>query len=221
MPAARSLTASLEIEKQYNAQGYKRIAGVDEAGRGAWAGPVVAGAVVLPLDTGTLSETLSGARDSKTMTPRRREKLFSIIQSAAAAWGVGSASVAEIAVHGIAPATKLAMRRALLDMTTRACHIWPDLLFIDYVKLENSPISCQQVVQPRFDSHSLTVACASIIAKHWRDSHMAELDVRYPGYGFARHKGYGTAAHIAALDSLGACDQHRMNFAPLIQRRLL
>lgn len=221
MPAARSLTASLEIEKRYNAQGYKRIAGVDEAGRGAWAGPVVAGAVVLPPDTGTLSETLSGARDSKTMTPRRREKLYSTIQSAAAAWGVGSASVTEIAALGIAPATKLAMRRALLDMTTRACHIWPDLLFIDYVKLENSPIACQQVIQPRFDALSLTVACASIIAKHWRDSHMTELDARYPGYGFARHKGYGTPAHIAALDSLGACDQHRMNFAPLIQRRLL
>lgn len=221
MSAARIPTASLEVEKQYNAQGFKRIAGIDEAGRGAWAGPVVAGAVVLPPDTGTLSETLYGARDSKTMTPRTREKLFARIQSVAAAWGVGSASVAEIASLGIAPATKLAMRRALLDMTTHACHIWPDLLFIDYVKLENSPISCPQVVQPRFDSHSLTVACASIIAKHWRDSHMIELDTRYPGYSFARHKGYGTAAHIKALDALGACDQHRMNFAPLAQRRLL
>lgn len=221
MPAARIPTASLEIERHYNAQGYKQIAGVDEAGRGAWAGPVVAGAVVLPPDTGTLSEMLRGARDSKTMTPRTREKLFSTIQSVSAAWGVGSASVAEIIALGISPATKLAMRRALLDMTTRACHIWPDLLFIDYVKLDNAPITCQQVVQARFDSHSLTVACASIIAKHWRDSHMVELDVRYPGYGFARHKGYGTAAHIAALDTLGACDQHRMNFAPLIQRRLL
>lgn len=221
MPAARIPTASLNIERQYNAQGFKRIAGIDEAGRGAWAGPVAAGAVVLPADTGDLSELLYGARDSKLMTPRTREKLYTTIQSVAAAWGVGSASVAEITALGIAPATKLAMRRALLDMTTRACHIWPDMLFIDYVKLENAPITCPQIVQPRFDTHSLTVACASIIAKHWRDTHMAELDVHYPGYGFAKHKGYGTPGHIAALDTLGACEVHRMTFAPLVQRRLL
>ncbi len=221
MPDVRIPTASLEFEREYNAQGYRRIAGIDEAGRGAWAGPVVAGAVVLPSDAGELAAKLYGARDSKTMTPAERARLSEVIQAIASAWGVGAASVAEIAALGIAPATKLAMRRALLDMTTRACHIWPDLLFIDYVKLENAPITCPQIVRSQFDAHSLTVACASIVAKHWRDTQMIELDARHPGYGFARHKGYGTAVHAAALDQLGACEAHRMNFAPLAQRRLL
>lgn len=221
MPAARTATASLEFEREYNAQGFKRIAGIDEAGRGAWAGPVVAGAVVLPPDTGDLTDRLRGARDSKTMTALGRGRLSDAIQRVAAAWGVGMATVTEIGTLGIAPATRLAMRRALLDMTTRACHIWPDLLFIDYVSLDNSPISCPQVVRARFDAHSLTVACASIVAKHWRDTHMAELDVKYPGYGFARHKGYGTFGHAHALDTLGPCEAHRMTFAPLVQRRLL
>jgi ribonuclease HII len=221
MPAGRLLTASLEFERDYNAQGFKRIAGIDEAGRGAWAGPVAAGAVVLPPDGGDLSERLHGARDSKTMTARERGRLCETIQGVAAAWGMGMATVAEICALGIAPATKLAMRRALLDMTTRACHIWPDLLFIDYVALENSPVSCPQVVRPQFDAHSLTVACASIIAKHMRDTHMAELDARHPGYGFGRHKGYGTASHASALDELGPCEAHRTTFAPIAQRRLL
>lgn len=221
MPAMRIPTASLEIEKQYIAQGYHHIAGLDEAGRGAWAGPVAAGAVVLPVDMEALSDLLHGARDSKTMTPRMREKLSETIQSVAAAWGIGMASADEITRLGIAPATRLAMRRALLDMTARVCHIEPDLLFIDYVRLDHAPLACPQIVLPHFDSRSLTVACASILAKHWRDSQMIALDEQYPDYGFARHKGYGTAAHAAALDARGACDQHRMNFAPLIQRRLL
>ncbi|MBK8134891.1 MAG: ribonuclease HII [Chloroflexi bacterium] len=214
------LTASLDIERDYHAQGRKQIAGIDEAGRGAWAGPVAAGAVVLPTRDG-LVEQLRGARDSKTMTPAERARLSDVIQSVAAAWGIGEASVAEIASLGIVGATKLAMRRALLDMNQRMCHIWPDVLFIDHVQLENAPVSCPQIVRPKFDSLSLTVACASILAKHWRDAAMKELDARHPGYGFAKHKGYGTPGHITALDTLGPCEAHRMNFQPLIQRRLL
>lgn len=213
-------TASLETEREYYAKGHRQIAGIDEAGRGAWAGPVVAAAVVLP-PKDAIAETLAGARDSKMMTPRQRATLSDAIKAAASAWGIGSASVAEIDTNGIVPATKLAMRRALLDMNQRMCHIWPDVLFIDHVKLDNAPMTCPQVVRPKFDSTSLSVACASILAKHWRDSYMAELDEQYPGYGFARHKGYGTHSHITALDTLGACDAHRMTFQPLVQRRLL
>lgn len=220
MPAERTPTASLDIERVYYAQGRRQIAGIDEAGRGAWAGPVSAAAVVLPISD-SLTERLEGARDSKTMTPSERARLAEVIRSVAAAWGIGTATVAEIDQNGIVGATKLAMRRALLDMNQRMCHIWPDLLFIDHVQLDNAPVTCPQVVRPKFDSQSLTVACASILAKTWRDSFMIELDLRHPDYGFARHKGYGTPEHIAALDSLGPCAAHRMTFQPILQRRLL
>lgn len=220
MPAAPVPTASLDFERVYHAQGRRQIAGIDEAGRGAWAGPVSAAAVVLPISD-SLTEKLEGVRDSKTVTPSERVRLAEVIRSVAAAWGIGTATVAEIDQNGIVGATKLAMRRALLDMNQRMCHIWPDLLFIDHVQLDNAPVTCPQVVRPKFDSHSLTVACASILAKTWRDSFMIELDQGYPGYGFARHKGYGTPEHIAALDSLGPCAAHRMTFQPILQRRLL
>lgn len=220
MPARQVQTASLDIEREYVASGHRMIAGIDEAGRGAWAGPVVAASVILPI-TDDVMEQLRGARDSKDMTPRSRARLYELIPTVARAWGVGAASVDEIGAMGIADATRLAMRRALLDMLQRACHISPDVLFIDYVKLDNAPVACPQVVRAKFDSHSLSVACASIMAKQWRDTQMGALDESHPGYGFAKHKGYGTPQHMKALDNLGTCEAHRATFRPVIQRRLL
>ena len=188
-------------------QGHTCVAGLDEAGRGAWAGPVVAAAVILPRDAMRCS-ALRGVRDSKLLTPHRRQALLPRIQQAALAIGVGRASHAEIDILGIVTATRLAMQRAV-----QALPLAPDALLIDALELPAVPLP--QRVLFHADRLCLSVAAASVVAKVTRDRWMAELDAQYPGYGFARHKGYGTAVHQKALAGLGVSAIHRLTFEPV------
>ena len=211
-------TASLTIEHHYRSLGCDHIAGIDEAGRGAWAGPVVAAAVILPLERADLREALAGVRDSKKVTTmRQRNRLAESVRSTALAWGVGEADVDEISAYNIAGATRLAMHRAL-DAMWGAFPITPDLLLLDYMRLPACLI--EQVSLARMDTLSLTVAAASLLAKTHRDDIMLRLDERYPGYDFAHNKGYGQPKHREGLDLLGVSPVHRLSFKPR-QRRLL
>ena len=198
---------TLEFERALWAQGAAPVAGLDEAGRGAWAGPVCAAAVTLPADEGVL-ERLRGVRDSKLMSARARGEMAERIRAEALGWGVGFASHAEIDTLGIVPATRLAMRRAL-----EMCGFQPAHLLIDALKLPG--LAVPQTALIKGDRRVLSIAAASVLAKTERDAFMVELDRQYPGYGFARHKGYGTAVHQSALASLGPCPVHRLSFAPL------
>lgn len=205
-----SKTASLSHEYELLAQGYHLIVGIDEAGRGAWAGPVVAGAVCLPLDRDDLAQALDGVYDSKQLSARAREALVSRIQTTALAWGVGRAEPTEIDSLGIVPATCLAMQRAL----DAVCQVLtPDFLLLDSIRWTNLTMPHRALV--RGDSLSLSIAAASVLAKVQRDRWMVEYDSLYPQYGFAVHKGYGVAKHAGALREFGACAIHRMSFAPM------
>lgn len=206
-------TASLRHEHEYHAHGYTYIFGLDEAGRGPWAGPVAAGVVCLPLERPGLSKTLAGVRDSKQMTPRQRAGLVKRIQSTALAWGVGSASSMEIDDMGIVPAVKLAMRRAL-DAALEKVDFSPGCFFLDallWPEMGHVP----QVSLIGGDTRSLSIAAASVLAKVWRDEYMVEVDKELPQYGFAAHKGYGTPFHQSALETYGPSPVHRMTFAPV------
>ena len=183
------------------------MAGLDEAGRGAWAGPVSAGAVILPAEMDILSR-LQGVRDSKQMTPIQRAHWAEKIRAAAFSWAVGFASADEIDGLGILPATRLAMQRALEQLTPA-----PVRLLIDALRLPG--VDLPQTVLIRGDAHVLSIAAASVLAKTARDELTPTWDAAYPGYGFARHKGYGTAAHQRALALQGACPLHRASFAPI------
>ncbi len=186
--------------------GIRYIAGLDEAGRGALAGPVAVGAVILPNDKTLLSSTLSGARDSKQMTPRMRESLAPHIMEVALAWAVGYATPEEIDMQGIVRATRLAALRALHQFT-----IAPQYLLTDF-RLELPQIDIPQKSLIKGDARCLSIACASILAKTERDALMRELDSQYPGYGLAKHKGYGTQAHRSAMMRLGSSEIHRRSF---------
>ena len=199
----------IEYEKQLWEEGFQVIAGLDEAGRGAWAGPVFAGAVVLPSDE-RICDLLSGVRDSKRMTAKQRQRWEDCIKSASVAWAVGSASHTEIDEIGIVPATCLAMQRSIEQINNP-----PSYLLVDYINIEDC--SSPQLSIPKGDCQSLSIAAASVLAKVARDALMVELDKHYPGYGFARHKGYGTAQHRTALEGMGPCPIHRMSFKPLKQ----
>jgi ribonuclease HII len=203
-----SVVPTLDYEHSAWAAGYRRVAGLDEAGRGAWAGPVVAAAVILPPGDPTLARDLAGVRDSKMLSARRRELLLEVIRARAVAVGVGSVPPAAIDARGIVPATREAMGLAVQSLSSAA-----DYLLIDHLALPDLPLP--QVSVPKGDATILSVAAASIVAKVSRDRMMVDLDGQFPGYGFARHKGYGTAHHQAALASLGACCIHRFSFAPL------
>lgn len=198
----------LHFEQAFHQQGFLLVAGLDEAGRGAWAGPVSAGAVILPVDGGETVSVLKNVRDSKLCTPRQRDALDSLIRETALAVSVGMASSGEIDRIGIAPATRLAMRRAIEGLLSA-----PQALLIDYVKLRD--VELPQRSFPKGESLSLSVAAASIAAKVARDRLMIQLDDEYVGYGLAAHKGYGTRAHRAALSELGPSPIHRMSFAPM------
>jgi ribonuclease HII len=203
-----STIPDLSEEHALQAVGYDRIAGLDEAGRGAWAGPVCAAAVVLPLHNGHLADLLDGVRDSKLLTAERREVLLATIHEVAVAVGVGFGAPEEIDQRGIISATRLAMRRAVEELDSRV-----DALLVDYVRLPN--ITLPQHSLPKADCHCLSVAAASIVAKVERDRLMVALDDEYPGYGFARHKGYGTPEHREALADLGPSAIHRMSWRPM------
>lgn len=206
-------TASLSYEHDLTAQGYRIIAGIDEAGRGAWAGPVVAGAVCLPLDRDDLPVLLEGVRDSKQLSPRARAGLVERIQNTALTWGIGAANHDEIDQLGIVPATCLAMQRALDAAVERAPHLQPDFLLLDSIRWLN--LNRPHLALVKGDQLSLSIAAASVLAKVYRDNLMVELDSAYPEYGFAVHKGYGTSQHQAALKTHGASPIHRMSYAPL------
>ena len=184
--------------------GLTTVAGVDEAGRGALAGPVAAAAVVFPADI-ELSAALEGVRDSKVMSPAQREEWSERLPDLAQCCAVGFASQLEIDELGILPATHLAAQRAIDDL----CPI-PEHLLVDYIELPD----CQmpQTALVKGDARSLSIAAASILAKVARDKIMQDLDSVYPGYNFARHKGYGTAAHRQSLFELGPSPAHRRSF---------
>ena len=181
---------SFAAERNLAEQGYRLVAGIDEVGRGALAGPVMAAAVVLPCQLDR--PWLSLVRDSKQLTPRGREDLFRPIQEAAVAIGIGTVSSEGIDTHGIFQATRLAMEQAAAKLPCPA-----DFLLIDGMSLPGFPLPQRKVIGG--DSLCLSIACASIIAKVTRDRLMVELDGLYPGYGLAKHKGYGTREHCSRL----------------------
>ena len=176
------------------------VCGVDEAGRGPLAGAVVAGAVVLDPEN-----PITGLKDSKKLSPARREFLFEQIQLKAKAWGIGEASPIEIDEINILQATMLAMRRAIEDLTTRLGG-WPDKALIDGNRCPELPIAAEAIIKG--DAKEPAISAASILAKVTRDRQMRSLHELHPQYGFAQHMGYPTEAHFAALKEFGACDQH-------------
>jgi ribonuclease HII len=200
--------ANLALEYEIWAQGFTRVAGIDEVGRGAWAGPVVAAAVILPPNPAALVPLLGRVDDSKRLTPRARMAVLEDIHACAVAVGVGFSPAEEVDAAGIVPATRNAMLHALATLDSP-----PDFLLLDYLTL---PMLAQpQRGVPHGDALSLSIAAASIVAKVTRDLWMAEQEDRFPNYGFAHHKGYGVAAHRAALERLGPCLLHRRSFRPL------
>lgn len=202
--APRLPVPSWRVERSLHRDGHARVAGVDEVGRGPLAGPVVAAAVVLPERR---VRWLSEVRDSKQLTRRQRERLAERLRRHCE-WGIGVVSTQAIDQIGIGPATRLAMRRAVLALPRQ-----PDALIVDgRERLEHA---ARQQPMVGADALCLSVAAASIIAKVARDAMMVELDGRLPGYGFARHVGYATAEHREALHRLGYSTAHRLTFAPV------
>lgn len=200
--AEQARLAALESwERELWEQGLDLVAGVDEVGRGALAGPVTAAAVVLPRDA-----RLWGLTDSKRLTAAARASLAQSIRACATALAVAHASPGEIDGQGIASATALAMRRALAGLGVGVDHALIDGLAVDV------GVACTAIVQG--DSRARPIAAASIVAKVVRDALMVELDQQYPGYGLALNKGYGTADHLEALARLGPSPIHRLSFAP-------
>lgn len=197
---------SFDQERKLHAQGYHLIAGIDEVGRGTIAGPVAAAAIILPNQAGI--PWLKLVRDSKQLSPRRREHLFELMQETGLAIGVGVVSQTEIDDKGIVPATRMAMRMAIEQLP-----VSPDFLLIDAVKLPDVSIPQKSIIHG--DRLCLSIACASIVAKVRRDRLMIELDKVHPGYGLARHKGYATKEHLLSLQRLGPCPIHRQSFAPV------
>jgi ribonuclease HII len=195
----------LTLEQVLWTSGWNHVAGMDEAGRGALAGPVAVGAVILPSAHPTLARTLAGVRDSKQMSPLQREKLAPRIQEVALAWAVAFATAEEIDMLGIMAATRLAAMRALHSLT-----MMPDYLLTDYLLVPDTEIP--QTTLVKGDQKILSIAAASVLAKTGRDALMRELDATYPGYGLARHKGYGTFQHREALSRLKPCAIHRKSF---------
>ena len=197
---------TLVEEMALYAGGYFPVAGIDEVGRGPLAGPVVAGAVVLPRYFNP--PWLNKIRDSKQLTPRRREEVLGHIQDAEMSWGIGVVSPQEVDSLGIVRATKKAMVQAVKQLA-----VVPSFLLIDAVPLPESGAQYKAIVKG--DQRSLSIAAASIVAKVMRDRMMVEEDLRYPGYGFAVHKGYPTKAHLEHLHRLGPSPIHRLSFAPV------
>ena len=192
-----------EFEQEARRCGYRRIAGVDEAGRGPLAGPVVAAAVILPVRC-----RLIGVDDSKQLSVSERDRLYTVILERAVLVGVGSATAEEIDQINILEATKLAMRRALAELSPA-----PDYVLIDAVSLTGVAMPVRPIIKG--DALSLSIAAASIVAKVTRDRLMAQFHVVYPQYNFLSHKGYGTEEHLARLAEYGPSPIHRRTFAPV------
>jgi ribonuclease HII len=201
------LTPTLEREVELWRQGHILIAGIDEVGRGAWAGPVYAAAVILDCGLDNLASCLCDVRDSKMLSHRHRCELVEPIRRHARAVGIGRASHEDVDRHGIVAASFAAMRSALDDLALR-----PDYLLLDAFRLPGVDIPQTAIVKG--DALCLSIAAASIVAKVARDALLDQLDGQYPGYGFAHNKGYGTAEHRQAIDRLGLCPIHRKSWRP-------
>jgi ribonuclease HII len=197
---------NLGHENELKSQGYELVAGIDEVGRGALAGPVVASAVILPHPPNL--PWFEMVRDSKELDSRKRESLFDLISREAVAVGIGIVPPRIIDSINILKATRLAMMQAVEKLTKQ-----PNFLLIDRITLPQCPIPQRGIT--RGDRLCLSIACASIIAKVTRDRMMEKFDQIYPRYGFAQHKGYGTGRHIMCLRSLGPSPIHRLYFAPV------
>jgi ribonuclease HII len=198
----------LDLERRLQTQGSWRIAGVDEAGRGPLAGPGVAAAVVLPPDLSGSEPWLGLVNDSKRLSAAQRERALEFIHRHSLAVGVGQADHREIDETGIVPATIKAMLQAVAKLP-----VPPDHLLLDFIPIKTCPHPYQAIV--RGDSISYSIAAASIVAKVTRDRLMQQADPDFPGYCFARHKGYPTVEHLARLQALGPCPIHRRSFAPV------
>ena len=198
----------LTLERELQLRGVNPVAGVDEAGRGPLAGPVVAAAVVLPPNLTGSEPWLSLLDDSKRLSPAQRLRAVEAVQEHAAGVGVAMSSPQEIDAIGIGPATVQAMMRAVEALDWQPAH-----LLLDFVYISSCPLPYDTVV--RGDSRSFSIAAASNVAKVTRDRLMQEADACYPGYLFARHKGYPTAEHLARLRALGPCRIHRNSFGPV------
>jgi ribonuclease HII len=197
----------LRLERALRRRGFRAIAGVDEAGRGAWAGPLVAAVVVLPNRAGLPYV------DSKTVGAAERERLAEHVRSVALAWAVGEASVEEVDALGPLRATHLAAHRAIGCLTLQ-----PDAYVTDYLRLTFAAFPAPEVIAPaRADGASLSVAAASLLAKTHRDARMRAAAVDWPTYGFERHMGYGVPAHRAALRRWGPCPCHRRSYRPVAE----
>lgn len=207
MRMLRSLVCGNKHEKAARAQGATCIAGVDEVGRGALFGPVVAAAVILPFDT-----RIRGLRDSKQLPREDRERLVKIVERKAIAIGVEEIDSETIDRVNIYQASRLAMTAAVHKLA-----ISPDHLLIDAMRLD---IDCAQTSIIYGDSLSISIAAASVVAKVYRDQRMREFDGLYPQYGLASHKGYSTPEHLAALEKHGPCPMHRKTFRPVAQTSL-
>lgn len=191
----------LEYENSLIKEGYRLIAGIDEAGRGPLAGPVTVAVCIMPLDA---DKIIDGVNDSKKLTPRKREELYDKIINTATAYSIVNIGEKVIDEINILNATKLGMKKCLenIDVT-------PDYVLIDAVKID-SEIPYSAIIHG--DALSYSIACASILAKVSRDRLMTAFDEKYQGYGFAKHKGYGTKMHVEKLKELGPCDIHRKSF---------
>lgn len=199
----RRIQAMLSFERDAEAQGFAWIAGVDEAGRGPLAGPIVAAAV-------RLAAPVEGLNDSKQLTAEQRESLFEILRAGEHDIGVAAVEAAEIDRIGIQPANYRVMALAVKGMQRT-----PDHLLVDGFRLPGVSQPQQRIVKG--DSRSLSIAAASIVAKVTRDRIMERLDREYPVYGFGKHKGYATPEHLAAIAGYGPCPEHRRSFAPIAQ----
>ena len=226
MPNATSI--SLEHERSFGADAI--VMGIDEAGRGPLAGPVFAAAVSVPLDRAAslLANEWKAVNDSKKLSPARRDAIAATIKATpGCTFAISSASALEIDQHNILRATHLAMRRAALSLAESLCpnpqapstkHQAPSTnyrILVDGLPVPSLPFPSQNLVKG--DAKSLFIAAASILAKTARDAYCMEMETRFPGYGFAAHKGYPTAAHLAALERLGPCPEHRQSFGPVAE----
>ncbi len=190
-----------EIDKSYFKEGYNYICGIDEAGRGPLAGPVVVAAVIMPKDS-----MIEGVNDSKKVSEKKREKLYELIIEEAISYSVGIVDQNEIDRINILNATKAGLTEAV-----RTLKVKPELILVDALtNIDTCGVPYQSIIKG--DAKSYSIAAASIIAKVTRDRIMREWDKVYPQYGFERHKGYGTAAHIAAIKENGLCPLHRLSF---------
>lgn len=205
----KMITPDFSREERLFRKGYKNIAGIDEAGRGPLAGPVVAAAVIFSKNK-LLNKLLEiGIRDSKLLSPKKREYLSELILEKCHAWSTGVVSEETIDEINILEASMLAMRKAVEKL-----EIKPDFLLIDgNHTIENYPVS--QIAIPKADQHVFSVSAASVLAKVTRDKILVDLDKKYPAYGFAQHKGYGTKLHIEILKKVGPCKIHRRSFSPI------